>query len=839
MKKKYLLLFILLSVTIFGFNLTKVYANTNGKNSSDNKKATVQSTIKKYISTNDITQTSSNGFGLASNNGVINGNSNLLTNHNDSRFVDITLHAGNQGYFGTPETKEKISTQFIGDSFMDRTVPTTTDQSLIFLGWSKEEGSNDVDISADFRYTVAVSSLGTNLYAVYTNRCSVEYQLTNSSYIEKGGQQYTYNYTEEVECGTDFNNYIPVSAQGNLFSFTGWYDNETDKKITQNTKIDQPQLVVTSNWKYNVDALNEIQANVSNHYDFGDTNTFYKFTSSEDALYEVYVENAVVTESTSNTPKVSIYNEDGKELIYGYAREDHGISFFYTFLKGETYILEFGEMSKQPIIFDYGIRNAEYKTVTYHANRGEDAWFDSDKKTAKKIPYAEGTKINSTISTGLETNDNVIFYGWTTTPDGEYDPDEEIIVNSDMDLYADYVEVDYITLHANGGYFTNTPDPSISKYKYAVGSPFSPVAFAKHDDNRLAFAGWSTNKNATVPDADILEDVTIADDVARDLYAVYTDKILEIFDANGGYFMQDPSATIYMASAGKGRDFWGMTLYNDDSAMIALGWYDQDREFIPYTPEAYPYYHNKGDTRYTAVWGKKIILDANGGYFVNHDYATALYSVLEADQPFSLEEYKEQIGIIANDDASLYLAGWSTEDDATEPNVIEGVTPVSSLGKLYAVWKKDTYLIKQGDKSTWEKGSEEGLEFVVKRQNDDSETYSSFSYISVDGEIVKSSNYTRKEGSLILALKPEYLETLALGEHEIKFTFAGNVDVTTSFTINEKSVNPDPIKPDDQTNEKSNNPKTGDNIMFYISMLGLSVIGLAGAGFYVGKKRFN
>ncbi len=37
----------------------------------------------------------------------------------------------------------------------------------------------------------------------------------------------------------------------------------------------------------------------------------------------------------------------------------------------------------------------------------------------------------------------------------------------------------------------------------------------------------------------------------------------------------------------------------------------------------------------------------------------------------------------------------------------------------------------------------------------------------------------------------------------------------------------------------SNNPQTGDNVMFYISLLGLSIIGLAGAGLYIRKRRFN
>ena len=41
----------------------------------------------------------------------------------------------------------------------------------------------------------------------------------------------------------------------------------------------------------------------------------------------------------------------------------------------------------------------------------------------------------------------------------------------------------------------------------------------------------------------------------------------------------------------------------------------------------------------------------------------------------------------------------------------------------------------------------------------------------------------------------------------------------------------------DTTNTTSN-PQTGDNVLFYISMLGLSIIGLAGAGIYT-RKRFN
>ena len=36
---------------------------------------------------------------------------------------------------------------------------------------------------------------------------------------------------------------------------------------------------------------------------------------------------------------------------------------------------------------------------------------------------------------------------------------------------------------------------------------------------------------------------------------------------------------------------------------------------------------------------------------------------------------------------------------------------------------------------------------------------------------------------------------------------------------------------------KSSNPETGDNVIFYVSMLGLSIIGLAGVGLYIKKKK--
>ena len=69
------------------------------------------------------------------------------------------------------------------------------------------------------------------------------------------------------------------------------------------------------------------------------------------------------------------------------------------------------------------------------------------------------------------------------------------------------------------------------------------------------------------------------------------------------------------------------------------------------------------------------------------------------------------------------------------------------------------------------------------------------------------------------------MNSLSAGNHTLKVVFNNGGTAETTFTITNANT--------------SSNPATGDNIMLYISMLGLSIIGLAGTGFYVRKKRYN
>lgn len=137
------------------------------------------------------------------------------------------------------------------------------------------------------------------------------------------------------------------------------------------------------------------------------------------------------------------------------------------------------------------------------------------------------------------------------------------------------------------------------------------------------------------------------------------------------------------------------------------------------------------------------------------------------------------------------------------------------------------YTILEGTNQTYTLGSNKDI--VIKASGDKDK----ITAIEIDnGNVIDPSNYELAQGSTILTLKSSFLEDTSVGEHTITFKY-NDGEVSTKLTIaNAANNNPTPSK-------TTNNPQTGDNIMFYISMLGLSIIGLAGAGIYLKKKRFN
>ncbi len=131
-------------------------------------------------------------------------------------------------------------------------------------------------------------------------------------------------------------------------------------------------------------------------------------------------------------------------------------------------------------------------------------------------------------------------------------------------------------------------------------------------------------------------------------------------------------------------------------------------------------------------------------------------------------------------------------------------------------------VITAGANGTWQKGTKDGLSFTSNAD------FADFVKVQVDGKDLDASNYTVKEGSTIVTLKAEYLETLSVGKHTLAVVSETGT-AETEFTIKAAAVADD-----------TQSPQTGDssNIALWIVLLLIS----GGAGIvlstgYVKRKK--
>lgn len=122
---------------------------------------------------------------------------------------------------------------------------------------------------------------------------------------------------------------------------------------------------------------------------------------------------------------------------------------------------------------------------------------------------------------------------------------------------------------------------------------------------------------------------------------------------------------------------------------------------------------------------------------------------------------------------------------------------------------------------TWQKGSGKNLDLTFKRSEDDHLTYGLFGSLEIGGVTVGSANYGASEGSLKLSIKPEYLETLSVGDHTVKANFQDG-SATVKLTVLAAATQPQ------KQGETRTSPNTGDesNLTLWISLMFLSVAGM-------------
>ena len=97
-------------------------------------------------------------------------------------------------------------------------------------------------------------------------------------------------------------------------------------------------------------------------------------------------------------------------------------------------------------------------------------------------------------------------------------------------------------------------------------------------------------------------------------------------------------------------------------------------------------------------------------------------------------------------------------------------------------------------------------------------------YIDDDTNPLDSSNYTSREGSTIITLKKEYVNTLSEGVHTLKVLFNDNNTATTSFTVVKNSTNTSNSKAEIEPPHTGITTSANNNALLYIIVLVLSIL---------------
>ena len=766
---------------------------------------------------------------------------------NEDRLITITLHAGEYGYFGEETVKEIESVQYKGDAFYDDRVPETKDPVMFFAGWATEP---DAEMPNVFNDMTNNSMIGTDLYAVWTDECIVNYTLTEGYFLIDGQQHTAVSMTYRP--GDRFQVIEPTHYDENDFRFKYWFKNSFGKTeiLTEESVVTGTETDVHAKWEFAEDRVERIEPDREYALEVRGAGRFFAFEPEEDGVYEFYT----YGDPGIDTPAfVTILNGDVEKLKDAPSYDSGGNTAVSLYMKaGTVYYFQVREMGGGYAEFKAMLHKPKVVHVTFHVNRDEeqDAWFDDDPMLIEKeMEIALGDNVKHFNLTGLTLKDPQMleFCGWSLNPEAE-STEGDVIAEGDMDVYGVYREMDFLTLDGNGGVFALEDNSPTSIYRFVPGTPFETPLDPRISDNTRKFAGWSADPDAEVPDPDIIEGVTPSDSLPNVLYAVYTEKVSETFDANGGYMLDNPSVTTYFATKGIGHIFYGMVVHHEDERMKAIGFTDQNGTFIPYTAGIDPYYHIEGDTVYTTVWGYQLFADANGGFFPEVELER-LKVTMEYEGTFDMTDVLMEVGEPVNDDPNKIFAGWATAPDAEEPDIITGETPVKELDTVYAVWKDDTYYYDEGADASWERGmNDAGLTFVIRREAKEELAYSSFTAVFVDGYQITSEAFNAREGSLILTLFPGFLDDLDPGTHDLSVRF-GSLSADTQFyvtlpeapetseseTVPEEMPEETPAETEpayeepetERQSEVSGRPASlGDNGPFWMTVLSLGLIGM-------------
>ena len=196
--------------------------------------------------------------------------------------------------------------------------------------------------------------------------------------------------------------------------------------------------------------------------------------------------------------------------------------------------------------------------------------------------------------------------------------------------------------------------------------------------------------------------------------------------------------------------------------------------------------------------------------------------------------------ITANTGYKLVKVLVNDEEKALEGNTLK-LKNITSNMKIKVVVEKIEYKVIEGADQTYTIDQSTEARFRINAD------YSLFDKkVYVDDILVDGANYTSESGSTIITFSKEYIDTLAIGQHTLKVAFTDGGEAKTTFTIArqfEENNNNENVSLNTENKEEmkdnDSNPKTGDNVMLYIAIVSMSIIGLGATTVAVKKNKTN
>ena len=102
--------------------------------------------------------------------------------------------------------------------------------------------------------------------------------------------------------------------------------------------------------------------------------------------------------------------------------------------------------------------------------------------------------------------------------------------------------------------------------------------------------------------------------------------------------------------------------------------------------------------------------------------------------------------------------------------------------------------------------------------------------VYVDDKLVDSKYYTSKEGSTIITFTREYMDNLDLGPHTLRVEFKDGGDASCVFRVAVLKY---------KAGQKTYNPITYDNIVTFIMVLSLSLLGILIIGLETKRRKMS